>query len=38
MKQTLNTEHSMLKVELIFSELDVGRWAWTLDVSDFVHA
>jgi len=29
MKQTLN-------VELISSELNVGRWA--LDVSDFVHA
>jgi hypothetical protein len=36
MKQTLNAQHSMLKVELTFSELDVGRWA--LDVSDFVHA
>jgi hypothetical protein len=36
MKQTLNTQHSTLNIELIFSELNVGRWA--LGVSDFVHA
>jgi len=34
MKQTLNTQHSTLKVELTFSELNVGRWTFLI----FVHA
>jgi len=36
MKQTFNAHHSTLNVELIFSELNVGRW--TLSASDLVHA
>jgi hypothetical protein len=33
MKQTLNAQHSTLNFELIFSELNVGRW--TLGVGRF---
>jgi hypothetical protein len=33
MKQTLNTQHSTLNVELTFSELNLGRW--TLGVGRF---